>query len=341
MPDIRIPDNPPTPQALIPQLTLLPLLTQAIGTVAELGVADHIGDEPVSTRALAEAVGADPTNLRRCLRVLAATGLFKPEPQDSWSLTAFGQSLKTDSPQSTRYMSAVLSYPFHWLPFGRFADCIKTGQAPVKEALGMDMWSYLEEHPSQADHFSKAMAEITASVSAPMLELYDFSHAKTIVDVAGAYGALLAAILNEYPTADGVLFDMPHIVAEANKVLGQTAPRVTKVGGSFFEDDIPVGDQYLLKHILHDWPDAEALKILQGIRRAMPHNARLLVIEMIMPDEPSHGAIALLDLAMMVLFGGKERTEAEYEALLNKAGLRLERTIPTGGLFSLLEAVPD
>ncbi|MEM9226637.1 MAG: methyltransferase, partial [Verrucomicrobiota bacterium] len=325
MPDIPIPDDPQTPQAVIPQLTLLPLLSQAIGTVAELGVADSIKDKPVSTEALAETVGADAKNLRRCLRVLAATGLFQSEPQDSWSLTAFGQSLKTDSPQSTRYMSAVLSYPFHWLPFGRFADCVKKGQTPVKEALGTDVWSYLGEHPREADHFSKAMAELSNSVTSAMLELYDFSAAKTIIDVAGAYGALLAAVLNEYPEAEGVLFDKPHTVADADKILGQTAARVTKVGGSFFEDAIPVGDQYLLKHILHDWPDDEALKILQGIRRAMPDNARLLVIEMIMPDEPSHGAVALLDLAMMVLFGSKERTEAEYVALFERADLRLER----------------
>jgi len=320
------------------QMLLAPMVTQAIGALARLGVADQFQDAPMTTDLLAEAVGAQPDHLRRILRVAADRGLFEAEAGDAWRITPMGELLKSDVPGSMRHMAILQTDHVHWTTNGRMTECVQTGQAQTEPALGRSVWQYYQENPADSDSFSKAMANVSAMAQEHVLASYDFSGERTIVDVGGAYGAMLAAILRQQPEARGVLFDLPNVLAGADQILGDVSPRVTKAPGSFLEDALPAGDLYVIKHILHDWNDAICLKILKAVRAAMNPGAKVVVVEFAVPDEGAAGTTLCLDLLMMVVLDGKERTSAEFAELFAQAGLKHTRTIPTPGPFMLIEA---
>lgn len=331
-------DTESNPQNALFHLLLAPIACQAIGTVARLGVADQFTGDPLTTTTIAELVGANADHLRRVLRVLADVGMFTPAGPDAWGITPMGELLRSNIAGSMRHMAIIQTDHAHWSSTGRMFDCVTTGQPQATAALGEPIWEYYQKNPEDADSFSKAMANVSAMAMEHVLAHYDFSGARTIVDVGGAYGALLAAILREEPEPAGILFDLPHVVAQADQILGDVSPRVSKVGGSFLDGELPAGDLYTLKHILHDWNDETCLTILRAIRRAMNPGAKLLVVEFHVPDENATGPVIRLDLLMMVVLDGKERTQAEFADLFARAGLRLTRTIPTPSPFVLIEA---
>ena len=333
-----------TISALFPQAQLLhilmgPWVAQAVGAVARLGVADQLAHGPKSASAIAEAVGAHPESLRRTLRALSTVGVFSPSGSDGWALTEVGQCLRSDVPGSMRYMAIAETDHAHWVGWDRFIDAVRTGQPQAEAALGCAPWDYYAKHPADGAAFSRAMANISLLAVGPILGSYDFSGADLIADIGGAYGALLAAILRKEPRARGVLFDRPNIVAGATDVLGDVAARTQLIGGDFLVDALPRADLYLLKHILHDWNDAESLKVLRAVRAAMAPRARVVIIEFVIAEPALPGPATLMDLNMMVMLGGMERTCAEYGALLEQAGLTLQRTVHTPSPYVILEAV--
>jgi SAM-dependent methyltransferase len=210
------------------------------------------------------------------------------------------------------------------------------------DALGMEPWEYYAKHPEDAQHFSRAMSGISGLATGPVLASYDFSAALKVVDVGGAHGALLRGILEKYPKATGVLFDLPHVVEGSKKEVERAglAGRVETVGGDFFKEVPAGGDLYLLKHILHDWDDAKSVAILQTVRKAMKPTSKALVVEFPLPEDASPSPAHLMDLNMLVMLDGRERTPAQYGALFAKAGLRLSRFIPTPSPIGIAEAVP-
>ncbi len=319
-------------------MLLAPLVCQAIGAMARLGIADLYANQPLSTGFIAESVGANEGHLRRILRLLAEHGLLAAEPGDAWTLTATGALLKSDVPGSMRHMAILQTDDAHWKTVGRMTQCVRSGEPQDVAALGSSVWEFYQKHPEDADSFSKAMANVSAMAIDHVLANYDFSGKRTIVDVGGAYGAMLAAVLRQNPAASGVLFDQPHVLEGADQILGDVSPRVTKAPGSFFTDEIPAGDLYILKHILHDWNDAQCLKILQTVRRSMKPGAKLLVVEFNVPEEGATGPVLRLDLLMMVVLDGKERTSGQLAELFAQAGLKHTRTIPTESPFALVEA---
>jgi hypothetical protein len=327
------------PQAHVLHILMGPWMAQAVGAIARLGVADQLAFGPKSASEIAAAVGAHPESLRRTLRALSTVGLFSLTGRDAWSLTEVGQCLRSDVPGSMRYMAIAETDHAHWVGWDRFVDAVRTGQPQTEAALGCSTWDYYAKHPAEGAAFSRAMADISALAVAPILGSYDFSGADVIADIGGAYGALLAAILRKEPKARGVLFDRPNIVEGALDVLGDVAARTERIGGDFLVDALPRADLYLLKHILHDWNDAESLKILRAVRAAMAPGARVLIIEMVIAETTFPGPAALMDLNMMVVLGGQERTSAEYGALLERAGLTLSRTLQTPSPYAILEAV--
>jgi len=333
-----MPDSYESPQTKLLELMLAPLIAQSVGTVAKLGVADCFQGSSLSTAEIARAIGADEAKLRRCLRVCASVDVFTAEPDDHWALTRLGESLKTDSPDCARFMTIIPSAFAHWTTFGRLAECVKTGRSQAKEALGAEIWEYYEQEPAEAEIFGQAMKNMSAMSIGPVLEHYDFALYPTIVDVGGAYGTMLAAILRQYPQARGVLLDLPNIVAGADPVLAETASRVSRVGGNFLEDPLPAGDCYVLKHVLHNWTDEQCITLLKSVREAMNPGGRVVIVEMFMPDDEPTGPVMLLDLAMMVIMDSKERTNAEFASLCASAGLKVTRTIPTGSAFGIIEA---
>ncbi|MCA9532235.1 MAG: SAM-dependent methyltransferase [Myxococcales bacterium] len=326
------------PQAMILQMLMGPWVAQALGAVARLGVADHLDAGPKTAAELAVLVNANAAALGRTLRALSTVGVFAPAAGEGWQHTPLSQCLATDAPGSMRFMAQAETDRVHWASWERFTDCVRSGQAQAEAGLGCAPWTYYENHPEDGAAFSRAMANVSSMAIEPVLSAYDFSQAAVIADIGGAYGALLVAVLQANPAARGILFDLPHIVEGAGGMVAPVQERVERVGGNFLEDTLPAADLYLLKHILHDWDDASSVRILTGVRAAMNPGARVAVVEMVVPQPVGPGPAAWMDLNMMVILNGMERTEAEYAALFERAGLKLTRAVPTPSPYTLLEA---
>ena len=316
-----------------------PWVAQALGAVARLGVADQLATGPKTSEQLASALGANTDALNRTLRALAGVGVFTAPAPGSWALTSVGECLRTDVPGSLRYLVIAETDRAHWVAWERFSDAVRTGAPQAEVALGCKPWEYYAAHPEDGDAFAKAMANISSLATGPVLSSYDFSGASTIADVGGGYGALLAAILRIQPKSRGILFDQPQVIAAAGDVLAEVEGRVERVAGDFFAQPLPRADLYLLKHILHDWNDADCIKILKNVRAGMAGGARVLLIEMILPEQPVGGPAAWMDLNMMVALGGRERTASAYQQLLISAGLDTVRVIYTPSPYGIIEAV--
>jgi SAM-dependent methyltransferase len=314
--------------------------SQAVGVVARLGVADHLADGPRASDEVAVAVGADPQALYRVLRLLASMGVFtEPQPR-SFALTPLGETLRSDAPGSVRNFAITETAPGHWLPWGRLYESVLSGRPMAREALGMDLFDWYGRNPEEAAFFSAAMGNLSALAASELVRVYDVSSAATVADVGGAHGVLLGAVLRANPAARGILFDLPHVTETAGGAIAAQglSERCDVVGGDFFEA-VPEGaDLHLLKQILHDWDDERAIRLLRNCHRALASNGKLLVVEMVIPPDNRPGIAQAMDLNMLVVLGGRERTEAEFEDLFREAGFRLERVIPTHSPFFVLEA---
>lgn len=335
------------PQELPPSAAMIQMLaglfvSRMIHAAATLGVADHLADGAKTSAQLAEATQTHAPSLYRVLRALAAVGVVHECEPDCFVLTPVGETLRTDVPGSLRHFAMAVFGQEHYTAHEALLHSIRTGETAFDHVFGMDVWSYYAQHPENAGTFNRAMADLTEVFAAPALAQYDFDGLGTIVDVGGGQGALLAAVLKANPAAQGVLYDQPEVVRGARTYLEAqgVADRCRRVGGSFFEAVPEGGDAYLLKAILHDWDDPRALTILRNCRRAMAPQSRLLIFETVLPpgNEPSLGKIG--DVVMMVMTGGRERTEGEFRRLLEEAGLEMTRVVPTTTLTSIIEARP-
>jgi hypothetical protein len=229
-----------------------------------------------------------------------------------------------------------------WRGFEEFEHSVTTGKTGFDKAFGMPVFDYIGRHPDQASIFSEAMVGIHGQEPPAVADAYDFSGFATIVDVGGATGNMLAAILSKYPQPRGLLYDLPHVIKDAPAFLATkgVAGRVKTEGGSFFERVPSGGDAYVLSHIIHDWSEEQCLTILGNCRKAMKPGAKLLLVEMVLPEgnEPHPGK--MLDMVMLTIPGGEERTPAEYRELLGKAGFRMNRVVPTASAVGIVEAEP-
>ena len=224
--------------------------------------------------------------------------------------------------------------PF-WATFGEMEQSVRTGRPAGENVIAGGLWAYFAEHPEASAIFNATMETKAQVQIAAVLAAYDFSEFKVIGDIGGGRGHLLSAVLERVPTAKGVLFDLPHVVEDK---AGAVSPRLTRQGGDFFKDKLPVCDAYLVMEVIHDWSDAESIAILQAIRRAAPPQARLLLVEEMIPDDPGPAWSKVLDIHMLTLIGGKQRTRREYEVLFDAAGFSFRREIDTGAGVSILEA---
>jgi hypothetical protein len=312
-----------------------------IHAAAVLGVADHIESGPKTAEELAGLVGAHGPSLHRLLRAVASVGIFAEDDRGRFAQTPLGATLVSGAPGSLRDTAISMLDPGHERCWGDIVRSVRTGEVASGRVLGSDIWSYYAHHPEEERAFNGAMTGLSQMVGGAVIEAYDFAPFATIVDVAGGQGSLLAQILRANPKTKGILFDAPRVVEGAGpnlEALG-VAGRVERVGGDFFESVPPGGDLYTLKWIVHDWDDTRSVAILKNCRRAMGPGARLLLLEAVIPpgNEPSLGKF--LDLNMLVITGGRERTEREFAALLAEAGFRLTRVVPTNSPVSVVEAV--
>jgi hypothetical protein len=309
---------------------------------AKLGIADHLAAGPKSAAELAPATGTHAPSLHRLMRSLAGLGILTERDGQRFALTPMGDALKTGAPGSAR--STVLAFcgPAFWHTWEEIIHSLQTGRTGFGKAFGMPFFGYLAQHPEEASHFSEAMVGFHGPEPPAVADAYDFSGIGTVVDVGGATGNMLAAILAKHAAPRGVLFDRPHVVADAPALLEahNVANRVTIEAGDFFERVPAGGDAYLLSHIIHDWSEEQCLTILGHCRSVMKPTGRLLIVETVLPagDTPHQGKVQ--DIVMLVFPGGQERTESEYASLLTKAGFRLNRVVPTASVASVVEASP-
>jgi ubiquinone/menaquinone biosynthesis C-methylase UbiE len=327
------------PEKALRQLIVGAWIAQAIYAAAKLGVADRLRAGPKTAAELAGEIQVHPESLYRLLRTLVAFGVFARRGE-LFALNPVGELLLSDGPDSKRAL-AIMMGEEHFRAWGEILYSLRTGKPAFDHLYGENIFDYLAKHPEQAATFDAAMTGIHGRETLAMIEAYDFSSVHTLVDVGGGNGSLLATVLAQYPAMRGVLFDRPHVIERARASLGGLGmlDRVRLVAGDFFESVAAGGDVYLMRHIIHDWDDQRALRILRNCRAVLGPMGRLLVIENVIPDDDQPTFGKLLDLNMLLLPGGKERTEAEYRDLFRQAGLRLTRVIPTAADVSVIEAV--
>lgn len=310
-------------------------VSRCLHVVAEMGVADALEEIPRTPAELAAAVGAHPDALARVLGLLSAHGVFEVRGDEVRHSPA-SRLLRSDHPQSMRAFSRMLGSPVNWSILGELEHSVRTGAPAVDKALPAGYWAYLAEHPEESRVFNAAMAAKAHGQVAGVMAAYDFSPFRTIGDIGGGSGHLLKAVLAAVPSARGVLFDLPHVV-EQNAALA--SERLTLQPGDFFKDPLPPCDVYLLMEIVHDWGDEESIAILRAVREAAPPNARLLLVESLIPADPGPAFVKMLDIFMLTLLGGRQRNLHAYRALLDRAGFQFQREIDTGAGIAILEAV--
>ena len=332
-------ETPPPHVVVIRMLTGM-WVAQIMSAVAQLGVADLIAAGTRSVDHLAEECSADPNALGRLLRAAATIGLIVETAPAEFALTPLGTTLCANAHGSLRDFIIAETAPGHWLPWGRLTDAVRRGGAMASEALGVDAWEYYARNVEEGRCFARAMSNLSAIASEDVAHVYDPGDARLIVDVGGSEGMLLRGILGQAPKARGVLFDRPDVIEGARHALAESgmADRIELASGDFFSDIPGGGDLYLLKSVLHDWSDDKCQEIVKNVHRVAPEGSRLLIVEMLLPDTPQPSPVTLMDMNMLVMLGGRERTAGEYTALLQRCGYEVERVLPTGGLFSVVEA---
>jgi hypothetical protein len=319
-------------------------VSQSIYVVAKVGVADHLAEGPRDIDALAARVEADPGALRRIMAVLTAAGLFAIDEAGRYTLTASGQYLRAGQPGSLRALAlwnGEVSYPI----WAHALQAVRTGRPASDRTFGMQQFHFLARNPEAAAIFNQAMAGLAVHLATAVVANYDFSRLRRVVDVGGGQGTLIAAILRHNPALRGVVLESPAVCEAASRHLAAAglSDRCDVVAGDFFEAVPRGGDAYILSSVVHDWDDERSIVILRNCRRAMSDAARLLLVECVLPAGAPVGGPAfsqLLDLQMLVMTGGRERSEAEYRTLLAAAGLRMSGVIATDCPESILEAEP-
>ncbi|GAA1310101.1 methyltransferase [Saccharothrix xinjiangensis] len=315
------------------------IVSQAIMAVNELRIPDRLDDGPVQVDRLASEAGCDRDALRRFLRVLVGEGLFTFADPDTFGLTDMGALLCTRTPASPGNFAELMGGEAY-ASWAAAAHSLRTGEPAFDHLHGARYFDWLATDPDAAHRFNRAQSELVRLRSVPLLER-DWAGTRTVVDVGGGNGALVAALLARHTTLRAAVFDLPDVVEEARKVLAAAGldGRADVVPGDFFTD-VPRGaDVYVLSQVLHDWDDEDAGRILRRCRTAVPGHGRLLVVEQVLGDGCDAGPTALLDLHMLVLLGGRERTRSDWAALLGANGFTIDE-IRTGPRSSLIEAVP-
>ena len=312
-------------------------VTQAIYVAADLGIADLLLEGPRTAEHLARQTNSQADALYRVLRALASIGIFAEDADRRFSLTPPAGCLLSDMPDSLRPFAIMLGAEFYQ-SWGNLLYSAQTGEQGFQKRFGVPFFQYMTEHPDRHAIYDAAMMVHGIAETQPMLDAYDFSVFRTVVDVGGGHGRMLAAILERYPVPEGILFDLPAVADRSRSIISDLglSARCRVVGGDFLTS-VPASDAYVLRHIIHDWNDDDAVTILRNCRKAMNPDGRILLVETVIPpiNEPCFGK--WLDL-MMLSVGGRERTEEQYRQVFQQADLRLNRSIPTEHEISIIEA---
>ena len=326
---------------LLIQATLGYVVSAALNVALELGIADRLADGPRSTADLAKDAGVHEDSLYRVLRALASAGIFEERGTRAFALNLPASMLKKGA-ASLHDLGLWMTDPFHFRVYAETLHSVKTGQPAAEKVTGMPVFEYFAHEPKLSSVFNNAMTSWSGPTVAAALKAYDFSGIETLVDVAGGHGHVLSSVLRQYPSMRGVLFDLEHVIAGAPPLLEASgvADRVETAWGDFFEAVPPGGDAYIMKNIIHDWDDERATPILKNIRKAFEgrRDGRVILLEAVIPpgNQPDFGK--LVDLEMLLMPGGRERTAEEFASLFELAGFELARIVPTESPLCVIEA---
>jgi O-methyltransferase domain/Dimerisation domain len=334
-----VPTAPPTLTALAAGHWV----SRAIHVAAKLRVADLLADGPLDASILARRTGTHPDALFRLLRALAAVGVFSQQDGGRFALTPLGEMLRSDVPGSLHDYVMMLGSAESWRAWQHMEDAVATGTPAFDHAFGMPIFEYFAKNPALGRIFDKAMRSRSAADHDAVIAAFDFSRAAHIVDVGGGEGTFLAAVLKSAPRAKGTLLERSQAAAAARAAIAvsEVAGRLDVVAGDFFSAVPADADLYVIKQVVHDWNDEQAVSILANCRKAMSATSRLLILEMLIGGENSPAFANMLDLMMLVSTGGRERTLAEYRQLAARAGLDVTRVVPTRMPLTIIEAVPS
>ena len=316
-------------------------VSQAVFAAAELGIADHLGDEARPAEEVAQAVGAQADATYRLMRALGSLGVLEEHDQKRFTLTEVGECLRSDNDASMRAFARFIGYESNWRAWEVLDQSVRTGKTGYEIVYGTHLFEYLGDHPEAAMVFNEAMVSTNHIAALQVAEAYDFSDITTLVDVGGGQGALLATLLEANPSIRGVIYDLDHVAEGAQQLLSDRSlgERCEFVSGDFFKD-VPSTHSCILKYIIHDWDDERAIQILRNCGNAIPSDGKVLVVEVIVPPPGQSHVSKLVDLEMLALPGGVERTVDEYQEIFEQAGLELAKVVPTEGFFSIIEGVP-
>jgi SAM-dependent methyltransferase len=315
---------------------------RAVYAAAELGIADLLAEGPLEIEEIARKTATHVQSLFRLMRALASCGIVEAVGPGLFATTTLGAALRESAPGAARATILTIAGSWQWKAWDQFLSVLRTGQSGIKAAFGKDLFEFLSGEPVHSARFNDAMVGMHGAVAPAVVAAYDFSQFRSIVDVGGGKGALLAEILKAHPEMTAVLFDLPETENHARDYIAEAGlkERCAFQAGDFFDRLPPGHDAYVLAHVLHDWVDEEAISILRKCREAFPVGGRLLIVEAVLPDDntPHHGK--LMDLLMLTVTGGVERSQNEFDQILMKSGFKPGRIYPTKTHQSVIEAIP-
>lgn len=313
----------------------------AVACLAQLGIPDLLDGAPRSSEELAKKVGADPRALYRLMRATACAGVLSEGPEGMFSQTPQSAVLRSDAKPSLRAFAIMYGREWHGIGWSHLEYCVRTGKQALEKVYGQQVFEFLRQRPQEAEIFNGAMTDLSMLDSPAVAAAYDFSGLRSIVDIAGGHGLLLATILQKAPQLRGTLYEMPHVLEGAkNGPLKPFLDRCTFTSGDMFSEVPADADAYIMKHIIHDWSDELCIKLLKACRAGVNAGGKLLVVDSAIQPGNDFSPSKFLDLQMLIFPGGQERTEKQFAALLVAAGWRLTRIIPTAAIDSIVEAVP-
>lgn len=312
------------PEAKLMNMAMGYIVSQAVAVSARLKLADLVADGPKTPAELAVASETHEPSLYRLLRALASLGIMVKDGDGRFSNAPLGELLRSDHPQSMQAAFHMMGDPAHWNSHGNMQQSVKTGAIAFDFTFGMPVFPYLGQNSEAAQVFDRSMTSFSAAVAHSVSSSYDFSTARTIADIAGGHGILLAKVLQDNPQSRGILFDQPQVVAGNVFGVEGVSDRTETVAGDFFKEIPVVADVYLMKFILHDWNDEQCVEILSNLAKSAPSGSKLLIVETLIEEDDNQPSLSkIMDLNMLVMTGGRERTASEYAALFERSGFKL------------------
>ena len=316
-------------------------VSRGIWVAAKLGISDFLTDGPKTAEELAKLTDTHADSLYRILRMLAMVGIYNEDGERNFSLTPLSETLLTNVVGTLRGAAIAEMGEVHYDAWGNIMHSVKTGEIAFDDHFGMDIWQYFQKDPEKAENFNRYMAASSEHLNQAISSEYDFSPYKKLIDVGGGIGGMISAILEKNPDLNGAIYDAPTVVEQAKGFLASKglSDRCETIAGDFFQSVPSGGDIYSMRWILHDWEDSKSITILENIKKVLPANGKLLLAEAVVPEVGQPHFSKFFDLIMLTMTGGRERTEREWRVLLEKAGYRIEKIIPTVSFLSIIEAV--